>query len=384
MTTLPPTREMIRALVSIPSVSSHDAAFDQGNRGVIDALAGWAEGLGFAVQVQALPHHPRKANLIATLGHGEGGLLLSGHTDTVPWDEGRWRHDPFGAQESEGRLYGLGAADMKSFLALALEAASAFRAGQLQAPLTILATADEESTMAGARALTRGGLPAPRYAVIGEPTELRPIRAHKGIMMELVRILGRSGHSSDPALGESALEGMHKAIGALLGWREALQRAWRDEDFAVPTPTMNLGRIVGGDNANRICAWCDLHLDLRFLPGMSIPDLRAQVTAVLQESLEETQLKLIVEPLFGGVPALETPKSGALVGAAEALTGHRAGTVAFGTEGPFLSALGMETIILGPGSIRCAHQPDEHIELASLAPTVALLRALIDRFCVQR
>lgn len=383
MASLPPTLDMIRALVSSPSVSSHDAAFDQGNLAVIESLARWAEDLGFQVQVMRLPHHPHKANLIATLGQGEGGLVLSGHTDTVPWDDGRWKYDPFGAQVHEGRLYGLGTADMKSFLALALEAASAFHAGQLKAPLTLLATADEESTMAGARALVDAGLRLGRYAVIGEPTNLRPIRAHKGIMMELVRILGRSGHSSNPALGVSALEGMHQAIGALLALRDQLQAQHRDEDFAVPSPTMNLGRIVGGDNANRICACCDLHLDVRFLPGMSMEALRQRMRDTLRQALEDSEVSYVMEPLFGGVPALETPATARLVREAQALTGHQAGTVAFGTEGPFLAQLGMETLIMGPGSIDCAHQPDEHLELSQIQPTVTLLQSLIHRLCVE-
>jgi acetylornithine deacetylase len=383
MASLPSTLDMIRALVASPSVSSHDEAFDQGNLEVIETLATWAEELGFQVQVMRLPHHRRKANLIATLGQGEGGLVLSGHTDTVPWDDGRWNHDPFGAQEHEGRVYGLGTADMKSFLALALEAASAFRADQLKAPVTLLATADEESTMAGARALLDAGLELGRYAVIGEPTNLRPIRAHKGIMMELVRILGRSGHSSDPALGVSALEGMHQAIGALLALRDRLQAEHSDPAFAVPTPTMNLGRIVGGDNANRICAACDLHLDLRFLPGMDMQSLRRELRQTLQLALGGSELRYAVEPLFGGVPALETPADARLVREAQALTGHQAGTVAFGTEGPFLAQMGMETLIMGPGSIDCAHQPDEHLELSQIAPTVTLLQSLIQRLCVE-
>ncbi len=379
---LPPVREMITRLVQLPSVSCHASAFDQGNLDVIEALECWASSLGFRTRVMRLPHHPRKANLIATLGEGEGGLLLAGHTDTVPLDEDRWTHDPVGAKEVNGKIYGLGTADMKSFWALALEAASAFTGpGALRAPLTLLATADEESTMAGAKALVRDDLPAPAYAVIGEPTSLRPIRAHKGIMMELVRILGRSGHSSNPALGANALEGMHKAIGALLDWRGQIQATHRDEAFAVPVPTMNLGRVEGGDNANRICAWCDLHLDVRLLPVMTREGVRRDLRKVLELAFEDSELRWQTEALFDGIPPLQTRADSTLVRAAESVSGQAAGTVAFGTEAPFLSSLGMETVVMGPGSIDQAHQPDEFLALSQIDPALDVLQGLIYQFC---
>ncbi|HUM91301.1 MAG TPA: M20/M25/M40 family metallo-hydrolase, partial [Candidatus Competibacter sp.] len=211
--------DRIRQLIATPSVSSVSPQFDQSNRVVIDLLAEWLEASGFAVRIELLPGRSDKANLIATLGEGPGGLVLAGHTDTVPFDAGRWRYDPFGGTVADERIYGLGSADMKSFLALAIEAAREFSARDLRQPLVILATADEESSMGGARALAAAGQPLGRHAVIGEPTGLRPVRMHKGILMEAIRLEGRSGHSSNPALGASALEGMHQVIGELLHWR---------------------------------------------------------------------------------------------------------------------------------------------------------------------
>ena len=213
----PQLLEMIRDLIAIPSVSSVTPHLDQSNRRVIDLLADWLADLDFTVEIQVLADDPTKANLIATLGTGPGGLILSGHTDTVPYDDGLWRHDPFGGIIADERLYGLGSADMKSFLALAIEAVRRLDRRQLRQPLIILATADEESSMRGARALVGAQRHLGRFAVIGEPTNLRPVRLHKGIMMEAIRLQGRSGHSSNPALGLSALDGMYKIMGSGAG-----------------------------------------------------------------------------------------------------------------------------------------------------------------------
>jgi acetylornithine deacetylase len=175
--------DQLRQLVATPSVSSTDPTWDHGNRAVIDLLAGWLERMGFDLEILPINADGSKANLIATLGSGPGGLVLSGHTDTVPFDEDRWRSDPLGLSERDHRLYGLGSTDMKGFFPLALAAAGRFLDSELQQPLILLATADEESSMNGARALAAAGRPRARAAIIGEPTSLVPVRMHKGIMM---------------------------------------------------------------------------------------------------------------------------------------------------------------------------------------------------------
>jgi acetylornithine deacetylase len=382
-TPIPSLLEMLAALIAVPSMSSVSPEFDTSNREVIELLADWLERLGFTVEVLPLPNRPDKANLIATLGSGPGGLVLAGHTDTVPYDEGRWNHDPFSLHEKDNRLYGLGTSDMKGFFALAIEAAKTFEAEQLKQPLILLATADEESSMDGAQALVELDRPMARYAVIGEPTGLRPVNAHKGIMMEAVRLTGRSGHSSDPSLGVNAIEGMYRVIGDLLAWREELQARHRDPLFQVPVPTLNLGHIHGGDNPNRICGACELHFDLRPLPGMELEALRATLNQRLQRLLGDSPLSWELSPLFHGVPPMHTSTTSAIVQAAEKLTGHDSEAVAFCTEGPYLTELGMETLILGPGDIAQAHQPDEYLALDRLQPTVELLQQLIRRFCLQ-
>src|SRR5690606_36162548 len=195
LTALPPVQEMIRRLVAIPSVCSLDPTLDTSNRQVVDQLATWAEDAGFRASVVALPDS-RKCNLVAVKGRGEGGMLWAGHTDTVPCDVELWQSDPFVVEERQDALYGLGTADMKSFLAMALTAASRIDEASLRAPLLFVATADEESTMAGARALLSAGGPRATYALVGEPTDLKPIRAHKGLFVERICVTGRSGHSS--------------------------------------------------------------------------------------------------------------------------------------------------------------------------------------------
>lgn len=381
-TNKPNLLEMIRGLINTPSVSCVSPDIDMSNRPVIELLANWLEPLGFKTEIQLL-EDDNKANLIATLGTGDGGLVLSGHTDTVPCDDMLWRSSPFELTERDNRFYGLGTADMKSFLALAIEAASHFDAAQFKQPLIILATADEETSMAGAKAIAEAGFPKARFAVIGEPTGLKPIRAHKGMMMEAIRLTGQSGHSSNPALGHNALEAMHKVIGELMKWREELQAKHKNPFFEIPVPTMNFGHIHGGDNPNRICGSCELQIDIRPLPGMQLDDLRAELKTRLQHLLAGSNITLQTIPLFDGIAAVETPAESELVKICEKLTGHDAASVAFGTEAPFFKQMGMDAVVLGPGNIDQAHQPDEFLELASINPTVELLKQLIARFCIQ-
>lgn len=379
----PGIREMLTRLISLPSVSSASPTWDQSNEAVVQTLAEWLRPLGFKTEVMPVPGAPGKFNLIATLGSGPGGLVLSGHTDTVPYDDKRWQSDPFTLTERDDRWYGLGTCDMKGFFALAIEAVRELVHQPLKQPLIILATADEESSMNGARALAEAGRPKGRYAVIGEPTSLKPIRMHKGIMMERLVFQGQSGHSSNPALGRNALEGMHEAIGELLALRRDWQARFQNPSFEVQVPTLNLGCIHGGDNPNRICGRCELHFDLRPLPGMQMEELRQAILDRMQPLAQQRELQLEFSPLFDGVPPFETAADAELVRVCESLTGHQAEAVAFATEAPWLQRLGLETLVMGPGSIDQAHQPDEYLALSQVTPTVTVLRQLIKRFCLE-
>ncbi|MDQ7014892.1 MAG: acetylornithine deacetylase [Gammaproteobacteria bacterium] len=382
MTFVNPLLKKIAALIELPSVSSVNPSFDMGNRAVVERLAEWYRAAGFVVEVLPLAGQPNKANMVATLGSGAGGLLLSGHTDTVPCNEELWQSNPFSLSERDGKLYGLGTADMKSFLVLALEAASLFTAGKLLKPLTVIATADEESSMAGAKALLASGRSLADFAVIGEPTGLRPVRMHKGVMMEGVRLIGQAGHSSNPAYGNSALEGMNRLMTELLLLRDELQLQYQNPAFEVPVPTLNLGHICGGDNPNRICGQCDLSFDLRPLPGMKLEQSRKMVRERLSERMQGSGLSLEFESLFDGIPALETAKDSEIVTVAERLSGYESEAVAFGTEAPYLTEMGMQVVVMGPGDIAQAHQPDEFLRLDALQPTVDLLQSLINHFCL--
>jgi len=372
---------MMQQLIATPSISSVSPEFDQGNRAVIDLLANWLDQFGFNIEISPIENQPGKANLIATLGHGPGGLVLSGHTDTVPCDIDKWRFDPFTLNDDNNRFYGLGSSDMKTFFALCLEAIKDFAEKDFKQPLIILATADEESSMDGAKQIVRLGRPKARYAVIGEPTGLKPIHMHKGIIMEAVKIGGVAGHSSNPALGVNAIEGLHALIGDLLHWREQLQSRHHDSRFEVTTPTLNLGLVQGGDNPNRICSHSELHFDLRLLPGMQIQAIRGELDQRLANLARQSPCQFERYPLIDGTDPMYTDPNSEIVKTLEKLTGHAAEAVAFCTEGPYLNALGMESVILGPGDIDQAHQANEFIRHDSINPCVDLLQQLIVKFC---
>lgn len=376
-------KERLHGLISLPSVSSALAQHDMSNEAVIDRLANWLEPLGFKCEKQHVS--AGKFNLIAVLGSGSGGLVLSGHSDTVPFDEQRWQSDPFTINEADNRFFGLGTCDMKGFFAVILAAIESLqlKSETMSHPLIVLATADEESSMNGARALVKHSLLGARYAIIGEPTNLVPIRMHKGIAMERLNIRGKAGHSSNPDLGNNAIEAMHIATQELMAFRKELQAAHQNPAFTVSKPTMNFGCIHGGDNANRICGECYMDFDIRPLPGMELNTLHEQLEARLAKVGMDTGTTLSIERLFPGVEAFEQAENSELVKLCEQLSGYSAESVAFATEAPFLQALGMQTIVLGPGSIDQAHQPNEYLHLDQISPATNIIKSAIKTCCLQ-
>ncbi len=388
MTSFPDLLTHLDELIRRPSVSSASPALDTSNAPVVEYLAQCFEDLGFTTEIIESPGTSketagnRKLNLIATLGSGPGGLVLAGHTDTVPLDEELWSVNPFRLTEKDGRLYGLGSTDMKGFFPLVMEAVKEFKSAAFKQPLIVLATADEETSMQGARTIAELGRPKARCAIIGEPTGMRPINAHKGIMMESIDLLGQSGHSSDPDLGRNALDAMHSVISELILFREDLQDRYQNPIFTIPRPTLNLGCIHGGDNPNRICGQCRLEYDIRLLPGMEITAIREEIGRRVAPIAERFGVIATLKPLFAGLPAFMTAPDNELVRTAERLTGNSAATVAFGTEGPLLQKLGMDTIILGPGDIDQAHQPDEYLSLDRIQPCIDVLKSLIQHYCL--
>ena len=377
---LPNTLAMLRTLVGEPSTSSIAASRDQSNLPVINHLANWLEDLKFAVNVLPLPNKGGKANLIATLGSGEGGLVLSGHTDTVPCDEKHWDTDPYTLTEIDSVVHGLGSCDMKGFFPIALEAASLFRSKKLNKPLTILATSDEESSMAGARQLLRDGRPKADFAIIGEPTGLQPIIAHKGVLALSIVIEGSGGHASNPNLGCNALDAMHAVIADLLIYRQELASTYTNPTFEINIPTLNLGCLHAGDSPNRICETAELQIDVRLMPGMEIEELATTIQHRLVETIASYGTRLSITRI-NEVPAYQTSGDGALARTLASLSGRPPGTVAFGTEAPFLQSLGMETVVFGPGSINQAHQPNEYLDLNQLSPARETLEKVIRHYC---
>ena len=381
MITLPAFKESFAALVAAPTVSSTDPRHDQSNLPVVNLLAEWFAGLGFAVEMMPVNGAGDKVNLIAGLGTGGGGLVLSGHTDTVPYTESAWRQDPFRLTERDGRFYGLGTADMKCFFPIVMQVLRSLDLKKIKRPIILLATCDEECTMAGAKALVDAGRGLGRHALIGEPTGLKPVIMHKGVMIETIILRGKAGHASNPSLGNNALEGMQQVMSALAEWRGDLQE-YANVKFDVPNPTLNFGCIHGGDSPNRICAECELKVDLRVLPGMQIDAVRAELRRVATRAVAGSGLEVEFDGVFPGTPPMETDPASEIVKVAEKLTGHSAGSVNFGTEGPYLNSLGMDTVVLGPGDIDQAHQANEYIESSRIEPMQDLLRRMITHFCM--
>ena len=377
--------DMYGALIAAPSISATVPSLDMSNREVINLLASWCESLGFAVEITELDNNPGKYNLAAKLGTGEGGLMLAGHTDTVPFDDSRWQFDPFKLSEQDNKFYGLGSIDMKGFFAFVLNALQEIDndtgLANLKQPITILATADEETTMAGAIEIARQNKLKPARCIIGEPTDMVPVYTHKGHMSTAIRVTGKAGHSSDPDAGLNAIEVMQLVISQLLKLKEDIKNKYSLSDFKIPYPTLNLGHIHGGDNANRICGCCELHIDMRPIPGISIPELQAMLLQAVAPINDQYPNAVAVHDLHEPIPAFSGNTDSSLVKLAEKLSGEKAQAVNYCTEAPFLQQLGCETIVMGPGSIQQAHQPDEFLAMEKIKPSQEMIKQLIVASC---
>jgi len=405
---LPHFDEQLKSLIASASVSSANTNLDMSNKGIISLLANWLDDLGFHIDIQDVDPARGKQNLIATIGGASSGgslsaydhsttasgaqqprgLVLSGHSDTVPYDDIQWQTDPFKATEKgQGQCsgyYGLGSTDMKGFFAIAIAAMQQVDLQKLTQPLTLIATADEECSMSGARMLQKTGLPQGEAVIIGEPTNLKPIRMHKGILMQSIRITGLAGHSSNPDLGHNALEAMYDVLTELKSYRAQIQSRYQHAGFDIQVPTMNFGCIHGGDNPNRICGQCELQFDLRPLPNMKIADLRNDIDRLLLPIAEQHQIDLQHDALFEGVDAYEESAQSELVKKAEEFSQQPSESVAFATEAPFFQSMGKQTLVLGPGSIDQAHQPNEFLPLNQIKPAIELYKKFIEHYCLQR
>ena len=386
-TASPKFEDALSQLVAAPSISSTQTELDMGNKPVIDLLANWLEGLGFNVSLQSIGEGGDKLNLYATvggsaLGGDKGGLVFSGHTDTVPCDPSLWDGQPFELREIPEGYQGLGATDMKGFFAVLLQTLATVDLQKLNKPLVIVATADEETSMSGARMLLQERVANCDAVIIGEPTDLQPIRMHKGIMMESIRIQGKGGHSSDPELGLNAMEVMHEVLGGLLALRTQLQKQYQHPGFAVSVPTLNPGCIHGGDNPNRICSQCEIEFDLRTLPGMLNRAMKSQIDAMIEPIARKWGCAIERITLLPGIDSFEQLADSRLVQLSEQLSDRPSGSVSFATEAPFYKKMGLDTVVMGPGSIKQAHAINEYLPGGQIKPATQIYGSLINSYCL--
>jgi len=373
-------QETLAELVAIDSVSSRS------NLEIVDYLAQRCEAIG--LRVKRLPYTDKsgveKINLIASAGtkssdSSEVELALVGHTDTVPYDP-NWA-DALKLTEREGKLYGRGACDTKAFIAAALTSVQTVDLKQIAKPLALIFTADEEIGLIGAKRLAEARAIHSRYAIVGEPTSLRPMRAGKGYCLAEITIKGREAHSAYPALGSSAVFGAARLIGGIeriAGKLESEQHS----AFDPPFTTLNVGLIRGGTAKNVIAGECSFTLEWRPIPGQDPEHLLELLFAAIEEEKTRAPDFICEVDAARADEGFETSPDSTLVSMLEDLSGKEAGTVAFGTEAAQMTELGAEAVVLGPGDIRVAHRTGEFVPAAELDACVKILEQAIKRICV--
>ncbi len=371
----------------------------ESNLPLIECIADHLRTLGVPLR---LSHDDsrRKANLFATLGEGKpGGVILSGHTDTVPWDGQAWTVDPLGADlrtvDGETRLYGRGSADMKGFIGLVVAQTQAFLDADLPHALHYAFSYDEEVGCFGAQTLladladladlAEAGLPKaalPRLCIVGEPTSMIPAIAHKGVARWRCCVKGRAAHSSQTHIAVNAIEAAARLVAGLADMADDFAaRGPRYAGFEVPWTTAAVGVIEGGIADNVVPEDCRFHYEFRALPGTDV--------AALQRRVEDHASALVpamhaVDAATGirfetlcAVPPFQAALDDPAVRLAQQLAGtDRTTLVGFGTEAGLFQSAGIASVVCGPGSITQAHQADEYVSLAQLAQAEAFLQAL--------
>jgi len=370
-------QDILARLVAFPSVVGTP------NGGIVDWIRAYAEGCGAKVTVAMGPEGDR-ANLFASIGPAEtSGIILSGHMDVVPAGEPGWTADPFTLRRSEGRLYGRGTSDMKGFLACALAALPRLAALPLVRPIHLAFSYDEEAGCKGVPHLIRM-LPdlcaTPQGCIIGEPSNLRAIRAHKGKAAARLSIHGKSGHSSRPDQGLNAIHAMAGVLAEAVSAAAKLAAGPFDRNFEPPYSSLQIGVIRGGQAVNIIPDHCSSDIEARAISGVSPADLLEPVRSVLA-TLEAQGFATTYE-LLSAYPALSLPASSPLAGLLEELTGQEPlAAVSYGTEAGLYQAAGLDAIICGPGDIGCAHKPDEYIGEDELLACRRMIEDLGKRLC---
>jgi len=379
--------EMEERLIGFDTTSANS------NLEMVDFLESHLKGLGMDVLVDTGPDGS-KANLLATLGPADvGGLMLAGHMDVVPVAGQAWRTDPFRLTVADGRMYGRGTADMKSFIVQAMAAADAMRGRKLKLPLHLAFTYDEEVGCHGARHLMNSLKEAdhvmPKCAVIGEPTNFKVFRLHKGFTSARVVVTGVEGHSSKPALGANAIYQAALVIQKLMEVEEERKGHRSMEDlFEIPYTTLSAGMIEGGTAVNIIPNRCEVKFEYRTMPGEDSAYVLNQVKGYVTEVLlpefrkQNENVNIEVEEMGRGEP-MTTPAGAEIEVLALELTGGSSSSAApYYTEGAIYNEAGIPTVICGPGEIDQAHRPNEFITGEQMQKGLPLLGRLIERVCL--
>jgi acetylornithine deacetylase len=379
----PSTTDILAALVGFDTTSRNS------NLALIGWVSAYLDGHGVPYRI-SLDATGLKANLHATIGPpAAGGVALSGHVDTVPVDGQAWTTDPFALARRGGRLQGRGATDMKGFVACALAAVPGLLAAGLRRPVHLLLSYDEEVGCLGAQRLVQdldaGGL-RPALCIVGEPTLMQPVLAHKGRLAARVEVRGRSGHSSDPARGVNAVHAAAEAVAWLAG--EARRMAAEgpfETGFDPPHSTVHVGVMQGGTSLNMIPERASFEVEYRGIPATDrdaeLDRLRTHAAAVIEPAMRAVDPAAgFTATVLNDVPALSLDPSHELAGLVRQLTGSNStGKVSYGTEAGVFQAAGIPSIVCGPGDIAQAHQPDEWIAESELAACDGFIRRLAAR-----
>lgn len=371
--------QTLAQLVAIDSVSSHS------NADIVDYLTRRCEGAGFKTQrFHYLDEHGvEKINLVALAGAEFRDnltieLALVGHTDTVPYDP-NWI-DALNLTKRDGKLYGRGSCDTKGFIAAALSAVETINLKNLNKPLALIFTADEEIGLRGAKHLAQLKPFRVRYSIVGEPTSLQPIRAGKGYSLAEVTVKGREAHSAYPALGASAVFRAARLVNRLEKIAEELksdQHAAFDPSFT----TLNVGVIHGGSAKNVLAGECRFTLEWRPIPTQPSEHVLHLLKAAINEE-RRTDADFVCEVDASRADSgFETAPDSRLVKLLETATGRASGTVAFGTEGAQMQALGSEPVVIGPGDIREAHRTGEFVPVQELERCTEILEQAVTELC---
>lgn len=366
--------KLLAQLVAIDSTSTRS------NVPVLDVLEPRLLALGFRTQRQRYGDEVgiERANLIATLGEGLPELALVGHTDCVPYDPS-WR-EALTLTERDGKLYGRGSCDTKAFVACAVLAAEE-AARRATKPLMLCFTADEEIGCVGAKRLVEGAIGKSRRAIVGEPTSLMPVRANKGYCLAEVHVHGKEGHSAYPETGASAIFRAGRLLNQLEAYANGELKKDVDPAFAPPHSTLNVGVISGGKAKNIIAGECKLTLEWRPIPQQPVEKVLRAVEAMRDECVKaEPAFRADIKPLRMD-HGFNTKPDADVVQFLAQRTGQQPITVAFGTEGPQMQALGSTPVVFGPGDIKNAHQTGEFVPRHELHRCAETLVAAIDHFC---